>query len=215
MDAPAGPTVCGCCDRSIGFLTCHVEKNTAQHCRNGNAAAVPVHPSRDRMVDRSSSVAAKAQLGYHIPARDSSGRRFQFTWRAIWARIPALAKVAFPDINGTWKGTLHSNWKDPKTGLSPGPIETTVWIRQTLLSVSVRQQTKESPSWSTPCLFRRTPKLIDIDSVLLRQPTSRQRRRSFAGSRRRLQSRNEFGARPRHHERTILHIAFDCREHGA
>jgi SMODS-associating 2TM, beta-strand rich effector domain len=92
---------------------------------------------------------------------------FNFTWRAIWARIPALAKVAFPDINGTWKGTLHSNWKDPKTGLSPGPIETTVWIRQTLLSVSVRQQTKESPSWSTPCLFRRTPKLIDIDSGTL------------------------------------------------
>jgi hypothetical protein len=74
---------------------------------------------------------------------------FNFTWRWLWRKFPVLGRTIFPDLNGTWKGTLQTTWKDPNTGLSPGPIETTVWIRQDLLSFSVKQQTKESPSWST------------------------------------------------------------------
>ncbi|MGY4289035.1 hypothetical protein ACVWXO_008255 [Bradyrhizobium sp. LM2.7] len=74
---------------------------------------------------------------------------FNKYWRWLWRRVPLLSKIVFPDLNGTWKGTLHSNWKDPRTGSGPGPIDTTIWIRQTLLSISVQQQTKESPSRST------------------------------------------------------------------
>jgi len=74
---------------------------------------------------------------------------FNFCWRWFWRNIPFLGKVFFPDLNGTWKGTLQTSWKNPETGLTPGPIDTIVWIRQSLLSISVRQQTKESPSWST------------------------------------------------------------------
>lgn len=74
---------------------------------------------------------------------------FNACWRVLWRRFPALAKLTFPDLNGTWTGTLHSNWKDPATGKGPGPIETTVWIKQSLLSTSVKQQTLESKSWST------------------------------------------------------------------
>jgi hypothetical protein len=55
----------------------------------------------------------------------------------------------FPDLNGTWTGTLQTTWKNPVTGEIPGPIETTVWINQDLLTVTVKQQTKESPSHST------------------------------------------------------------------
>jgi|SRR4051812_36920082 hypothetical protein len=74
---------------------------------------------------------------------------FNLCWRWLWRKFPVLAKITFPDLNGTWTGTLHSKWKDPKTGKSPGPIEITVWIRQSLLTVSVKQQTLESKSWST------------------------------------------------------------------
>jgi hypothetical protein len=74
---------------------------------------------------------------------------FNRIWRSVWRHLPFLSKTIFPDLNGTWKGTLHSNYKDPITGQGPGPIETTIWIRQTLLSISVQQQTKESFSRST------------------------------------------------------------------
>ena len=40
---------------------------------------------------------------------------FAFTkwlWRISWFR-PWL--VRFPDLQGTWKGELKSNWKNPKT----------------------------------------------------------------------------------------------------
>jgi len=31
-------------------------------------------------------------------------------WRLIWQAIPALNDVAFPDLNGVWKGSTLSNW---------------------------------------------------------------------------------------------------------
>jgi hypothetical protein len=74
---------------------------------------------------------------------------FNRFWRPVWRRFPFLSKTIFPDLNGTWTGTLNSTYKDPITGQGPGPIETTIWIRQTLLSISVQQQTKESFSRST------------------------------------------------------------------
>jgi hypothetical protein len=73
---------------------------------------------------------------------------FNKCWRTIWKRFPALERF-FPDLNGTWVGTLQTTWKNPITGEIPGPIDTTVWIRQDLLTISVQQQTKESPSRST------------------------------------------------------------------
>lgn len=74
---------------------------------------------------------------------------FNLLWRRLWRRYPVLGKLIFPDLQGTWEGTIQTSWKNPDTGLVPGPIATIVWIRQDLLSISVRQQTKESPSWST------------------------------------------------------------------
>jgi hypothetical protein len=74
---------------------------------------------------------------------------FNKSWRAIWKRFPVIEKIFFPDLNGTWIGTLQTTWKNPTTGEIPGPIETTAWIRQDLLTISVQQQTKESPSRST------------------------------------------------------------------
>ena len=74
---------------------------------------------------------------------------FNFSWRFLWSKFPFLSKIVFPDLNGTWTGPLQTTWKDPATGLSPGPIDTTVWIKQDLLNFSIQQQTKEFVSWST------------------------------------------------------------------
>jgi hypothetical protein len=44
-------------------------------------------------------------------------------WRLIWRAVPALNEIAFPDLNGVWKGTTASNWavismlKDHATGV--------------------------------------------------------------------------------------------------
>lgn len=56
--------------------------------------------------------------------------------------------VLVPDLNGTWEGELQTNWKDPKTGQTPGPIDTILVIRQSLFQISCVQMTKESKSWS-------------------------------------------------------------------
>jgi hypothetical protein len=74
---------------------------------------------------------------------------FNFCWRFVWSKIPILSKLIFPDLNGTWTGPLQTTWRDPVTGMSPGPIDTTVWIKQDLFNFSIQQQTKESLSWST------------------------------------------------------------------
>ena len=64
-------------------------------------------------------------------------------WRPLWRRFPLLSRVLFPDLNGTWKGTLQTTWKD-EHGVTPGPIESTIWVRQSLFTIHVQQRTKES-----------------------------------------------------------------------
>lgn len=75
------------------------------------------------------------------------------TWRHFWKWLPALNRMVFPDLHGTWTGHLHSTWIDPATGKQPSPIPTTVWVRQGLFNVSVRMKTAESRSHSTRCLL--------------------------------------------------------------
>lgn len=54
--------------------------------------------------------------------------------------------VKRPDLRGTWKVELQSNWVDPKTGEGIAPITAYVAIRQTLTSLSLRLMTPESRS---------------------------------------------------------------------
>jgi len=68
-------------------------------------------------------------------------------WRPLWRRFPTLSRVMFPDLNGTWRGTLETTWSDTD-GVIPGPIETTILVRQSLFAIHVQQRTNESDSWS-------------------------------------------------------------------
>jgi hypothetical protein len=49
-----------------------------------------------------------------------------------------------PDLRGTWKGNLVSNWVDPITRQGRGEIEAYLVIRQTFSTVDARLHTAES-----------------------------------------------------------------------
>jgi SMODS-associating 2TM, beta-strand rich effector domain len=71
------------------------------------------------------------------------------TWRYFWRAFPVISRKTFPDLNGQWGGTLVSTWIDPTTSKPPAPIGATIWIRQTLFSVTITLRTGESTSYST------------------------------------------------------------------
>lgn len=73
----------------------------------------------------------------------------EIAWRPLWRWFPLLQRKMFPDLNGTWKGTLTSTWVDPTTGSSKPPIATEIIIRQGLFTTSVSLETQESVSHST------------------------------------------------------------------
>jgi hypothetical protein len=67
-----------------------------------------------------------------------------FLWKVPWLHRQSWLPV--PNLSGTWKGELQSNWKkDPGDPALP-PIETYFVIRQTFAWLSIRQYTKESES---------------------------------------------------------------------
>jgi hypothetical protein len=93
-----------------------------------------------------------------------------------------------PDLRGTWKGTLQSNWVDPVTNQSRGAIDIYLVIRQTYSKVDVRLFSAESSSVSlssnifadnaglytlaitfrnTPTVLRRTGSPISHGGMLL------------------------------------------------
>jgi hypothetical protein len=52
-----------------------------------------------------------------------------------------------PNLHGTWKALLKSDWVDPATGTTVAPIECIMTIRQTYSRFSARLFTKESSSY--------------------------------------------------------------------
>ncbi|HTB22191.1 MAG TPA: hypothetical protein VK914_05755 [bacterium] len=56
--------------------------------------------------------------------------------------------VEIPNLNGTWKGELHSTWIDKRTGRQISPILTLLTIRQTLTKISFVMRTGEMTSRS-------------------------------------------------------------------
>ena len=68
--------------------------------------------------------------------------------RWLW-RMPGVSRlVRHPILQGTWKGTLRSNWKDPVTHQGIEPIAAFLAIRQTYSTISIRMMTEESTSQS-------------------------------------------------------------------
>lgn len=57
--------------------------------------------------------------------------------------------VQVPDLNGTWKGVIHSTWINPDTGKRPDPIPAVLTIKQSFFKISCVMRTSEMTSRST------------------------------------------------------------------
>jgi hypothetical protein len=57
--------------------------------------------------------------------------------------------IKVPDLQGTWRGKLSSDWINPASNQRLAPIPVILVIRQTFLSISCTMITKESTSYST------------------------------------------------------------------
>lgn len=55
--------------------------------------------------------------------------------------------VKRPDLRGTWRVQLQSDWIDPTTGSRVGPIVAFMGITQTLSTLQMHLMTAESESW--------------------------------------------------------------------
>lgn len=74
---------------------------------------------------------------------------FLFTrWIWRWNLLQGwLIKV--PDLQGTWRGELRSDWVDPETDNRINPIPIMIIIKQTFSSIKCTLMTNESTSYST------------------------------------------------------------------
>ena len=71
-------------------------------------------------------------------------------WERVAWKLSLVQRLDFVprDVAGTWKGTLHSFWRDPQTGASPPPKTAYLVVRQTASTVRVTLLTDESISRS-------------------------------------------------------------------
>jgi hypothetical protein len=70
----------------------------------------------------------------------------KWLWR--W-RIFSGWLVPFPDLQGTWDGSINTTWKDPSTGVTKASLPATLVVRQTFSSIKCVLFTQESDSVST------------------------------------------------------------------
>jgi len=61
--------------------------------------------------------------------------------------------VPYPNLQGTWAGTLKSTWIDPKTNKTLDPIPVQFCIRQDFENIHISMYTKESSSFSQAASF--------------------------------------------------------------
>jgi len=95
--------------------------------------------------------------------------RYLWHW---WPFYPYLHKR--PDLRGTWKGQLDSNYLDPETKGQKPPIEVYIVVRQTYSTIDVRLFSAESSSvslsgnfvcdniglYTLACTYRNTPTIL-------------------------------------------------------
>ncbi len=56
--------------------------------------------------------------------------------------------VPFPNLNGSWVGFIHSDWRNPETGEKPPPIPVMLTINQSFFHISCMMCTSEMESSS-------------------------------------------------------------------
>jgi len=62
-----------------------------------------------------------------------------------------------PDLRGTWRVTLQSDWEDPNTGKIIGPIHCFMAVSQSASKIQMCLLTEQSKSWFRASAICRTP----------------------------------------------------------
>lgn len=70
--------------------------------------------------------------------------------------------IKIPDLQGTWRGELKSDWINPETGKGIDPIPMVLVIRQTFSHIKCTLMTKESTSYSTTADINVVPNGEDL-----------------------------------------------------
>lgn len=70
--------------------------------------------------------------------------------------------IKIPDLQGTWRGELKSDWINPETGKGIDPIPMVLVIKQTFSSIKCTLMTKESTSYSTTADINVVPNGEDL-----------------------------------------------------
>jgi len=78
--------------------------------------------------------------------------KWAWRWRIFNGRL-----VPFPDLNGTWHGTIQTTWKNPETEEVPGPIPVILSIKQSFIRISCVMRTAEMTSRSYLVSERKRP----------------------------------------------------------
>lgn len=137
--------------------------------------------------------------------------RYLWRWKIFRSWLSAR-----PDLQGTWKGELRSDWPDPETGNRSGPIEVYLVIRQTYTSIDARLYSLESESISlSASVSSDAPKVFTVFIVYRNEPRTLLLRRSpihYGGMR--LSARgaivNRLDGQYWTERRTTGEIAFPC-----
>jgi hypothetical protein len=100
----------------------------------------------------------------------------RYLWHA-WPFYPYLHKK--PDLRGTWKGQLESNYEDRETKEKKPPIEVYIVVRQTYSTIDVRLLSVESTSVSlSGSFFSDNAGLYTLASTYRNTPTILRRKKS-------------------------------------
>lgn len=83
---------------------------------------------------------------------------FLWKWKIFYPWL-----VPFPNLNGTWKGSIRSEWVDPKSKKNPPLIPVILTIKQTFTTISCVMRTEEMESYSFNAGF-----VIDQDNQILK-----------------------------------------------
>lgn len=87
--------------------------------------------------------------------------------------------VPYPNIQGTWVGTLESTWINPKTGKRIAPIPVQFCIKQDFESLRISMFTKESSSFSQAARFvDESDKSLSLSYTYSNKPEAKVRDRS-------------------------------------
>jgi hypothetical protein len=75
-------------------------------------------------------------------------------WRQPWLHGWFVQR---PDLRGTWKVQLQSDWINPETDAVIGPITCYMGVEQTLSNLQMHLMTPESESWFVAHSIRTSP----------------------------------------------------------